>query len=246
VALVVNFNPADPVALGAFWAAYGFTNTSAQVFGPYSGKLGNRSDRIAIEKPQYPDVVGDPYSWVVLDEVIYGNQDPRPVIANGQGRSLARRSNPGSGLDPANWTAAEPTPGAVQSAVVDRDGDGMPDSWEGQHGLNSDDPADAALDSDLDGKTNLEEFLSGTDPRDPASVLQFSSVVDQGNSTRLSFTAVAGKSYTVQFRPFVDSGSWQRVKDVPADPATRQVTVDDDMNPGQTARFYRLITPALP
>ncbi len=30
-----------------------------KIFGPYSGKLGNRSDRVALEKPQYPDVPAD-------------------------------------------------------------------------------------------------------------------------------------------------------------------------------------------
>ncbi len=56
---------------------------------------------------------------------------------------------------------------ALQSgtAPVDTDNDGMPDEWEVQHGLNPKDPADAALDADRDGYSNLEEYLNGTDPR---------------------------------------------------------------------------------
>ena len=46
----------------------------------------------------------------------------------------------------------------------DTDGDGMPDAWEKLHGLNPNDPTDAAKDGDGDGYTNLEEFLNGTDP----------------------------------------------------------------------------------
>ena len=42
--------------------------------------------------------------------------------------------------------------------------DGLPDSWEVGHGLNSFDALDAALDNDSDGSTNLQEFQSGTDP----------------------------------------------------------------------------------
>ena len=34
----------------------------------------------------------------------------------------------------------------------------MPDSWEIENGLDPNDPSDAALDSDNDGLTNLEEF----------------------------------------------------------------------------------------
>jgi hypothetical protein len=48
---------------------------------------------------------------------------------------------------------------------VDSDHDGMPDEWETQHGLNPNDPADGAMDSDQDGYTNLEEYLNQTDPK---------------------------------------------------------------------------------
>lgn len=47
---------------------------------------------------------------------------------------------------------------------ADSDADGLPDGYEVTHGLNPLDAADAALDSDGDGATNLAEFLAGTDP----------------------------------------------------------------------------------
>ena len=46
----------------------------------------------------------------------------------------------------------------------DRDGDGMDDTWELEHGFEPNDPTDALLDSDGDGLTNLEEFRYKTDP----------------------------------------------------------------------------------
>ena len=42
----------------------------------------------------------------------------------------------------------------------DTDGDGMPNKWEETVGLNPDDSNDGTLDSDGDGYTNLEDYLS--------------------------------------------------------------------------------------
>jgi hypothetical protein len=55
----------------------------------------------------------------------------------------------------------------------DDDQDGMPDLWEIQYGLNPKDAADAGLDLDGDGTTNLEEYQNGTDPTQaPSSAFQ--------------------------------------------------------------------------
>jgi hypothetical protein len=50
-------------------------------------------------------------------------------------------------------------------STTDTDGDVMPGTWEQQHGLNPQFPADALLDSDQDCLTNLEDFFNWTDPR---------------------------------------------------------------------------------
>lgn len=46
----------------------------------------------------------------------------------------------------------------------DSDNDGIPDWWEDLYGLDKLNPADASLDPDLDGLTNLQEYLNGTHP----------------------------------------------------------------------------------
>ena len=47
---------------------------------------------------------------------------------------------------------------------ADSDGDGIPDGWELDHGLNADAAADGRADSDGDGIGNLMEFALGLDP----------------------------------------------------------------------------------
>jgi hypothetical protein len=47
---------------------------------------------------------------------------------------------------------------------TDSDHDGMPDLWEEKYGFNPADPSDNFTDADKDGYTNIEEFLSATNP----------------------------------------------------------------------------------
>ena len=47
---------------------------------------------------------------------------------------------------------------------TDSDGDGMPDLWEIEHGLNPQMAGDEKTDPDVDGATNLEEYKADTNP----------------------------------------------------------------------------------
>lgn len=54
------------------------------------------------------------------------------------------------------------------TAPVDTDNDGMPDTWETTNGLNPN-SADGNGDVDIDGYTNVEEYINGTSPGIPVS-----------------------------------------------------------------------------
>jgi hypothetical protein len=56
-------------------------------------------------------------------------------------------------------------PVALRATAPDADNDGMPDLWETEHGFNPGDPTDALEDADQDGRTNREEFLADTLPK---------------------------------------------------------------------------------
>lgn len=250
--VVVGFDPANTTALAAFRARYGLTNAAVPILGPYvdqSGnpaKLSNRSERVGLEKPQFPDLPGDAYSWVVMDEVTYGNQDPWPVSPNGVGDALHRRSPQPSGNDPANWTAAPPTLGRFEASVAtDSDGDGMPDDWELAHQLDPHSAADALADPDADGLTNLEEYLSGTHPRDPASRLAWHPAALSAGGLSLSFTATADRSYTIQYRDQATAGRWLRLIDIAASGEERLVNWTNSIDALSGGRYYRIVTPSV-
>lgn len=63
------------------------------------------------------------------------------------------------------------------TAIVDTDGDGLPDAWELVNGLNpfnadtdGDGISDSDEDTDLDGLNNWNEYRAGTDPNKPQTV----------------------------------------------------------------------------
>ncbi|MHA2295649.1 MAG: NosD domain-containing protein [Candidatus Hodarchaeales archaeon] len=55
--------------------------------------------------------------------------------------------------------------------INDLDGDGIPDFWESQYGLDFMNPADVTLDKDNDGLPNIWEFTNGFNASDPSDAL---------------------------------------------------------------------------
>lgn len=253
--LVVSFNPQTNMkALAAFRLTYGF-DANARTLGPYIGKLENCGEQIRLLKPNPPEMPPSPDAgfvpYVLVDRVEYSNTAPWPEGADGTGHSLQRRFSASYGDDPLNWQTPAPTPWQDNpgGVILDSDGDGLPDDWESAHGLNpyvgtGDDGASG--DPDGDGLTNLQEYLSGTHPRDAASFLKIDSICLDTTCILVRFTAVAGKSYTVLYRDAMASGPWSRLTDVPAQTGAAVVEIPDAGAGAAGARFYRLVTPQLP
>ncbi|MBI2926454.1 MAG: lamin tail domain-containing protein [Verrucomicrobia bacterium] len=234
-ALVVAMAPA------AFRLKYGLA-TTLQVFGPFVGSLDNAGESVELHKPDAPQTLPPneglvPY--ILVEKVRYDNRPPWPVLADGYGAALVRIDPAKYGNDPANWRAGD----VVEK---DTDRDGMPDSWELAYGFNLNVNTDAAQDSDGDGRSNLDEFISGTNPRDAQSYLRVEVAGVVGAAFTISFTAAAGRSYSVLYRDSLSEGSWERLADTPAQGAASVVQVADPTAVGKAGRFYRLITPALP
>lgn len=65
-------------------------------------------------------------------------------------------------------------------------------------------------------------------------------------SFRLTFTAVAGLTYTVQHRDSLTSGGWLKLTDVSAQATTQSILISDSGAANSPRRYYRVVTPAQP
>lgn len=240
-ALVVSFDPlTNPSALAAFQSRYG---TNSMLLGPYSGKLDNGGESVELYPPDPPQPSGD-VPYILVDKVVYGDRTPWPTNADGFGPSLQRINHALYGNEPTNWLAAAATPGPA--GPRDRDGDGMPDDWEVLYGFNTNNAADANQDFDMDGATNLEEYLAGTHPKNASGNLRLTVVSITGGTVTLRFTAVVGRTYSILYSDALDDGFWFKVRDVAAQGSTQEVTVTDPAAGGSGQRFYELVTPQAP
>ncbi len=142
----------------------------------------NVATRLARTPPKLVEV--DPKKECFLASerrVLCRNGDDSKTVAKACGRPIP------SGLEVC------PICGVKQVFVkveVDTDHDGIPNDWEKKHGMNPNDPADAAKDSDGDGFTNFEEYQAKTDPndaKDHPDYLDFLSVAGDLKETFLPF-----------------------------------------------------------
>ena len=114
--LVVRFDTSDAEMLEAFRSHYG-VKPWVDVVGSYDGSLSNQGDSLRLLRlvPEISESADEPvFLWE--DEVIFDDQAPWPVTADGFGFSLHREMIDQWGNAPTSWVASPTSPGIVAPA----------------------------------------------------------------------------------------------------------------------------------
>ena len=125
----------------------------------------------------------------------------------------------------------------IVSLTEDSNGDGLPDWWEELY-FEGPTEADPSADPDGDRFTNLQEYVAGTDPFDPQSVLRVEWLSTSEEGVRIGFRTASGRAYRVEYSD--DLQDWSPLaSDIQG--TGEVVEIIDSAASAVRSRFYRLV-----
>jgi hypothetical protein len=164
---------------------------------PYVSALSQ--SRLSVTWPELSGYPGVKYE-------VYVDQSPTPVVVDNNSALIVSLQPASSHTFTLDYLLADGTrsamsqPGTGKTWGEDNNYDGLPDDWEARYfGPDPSNWPSASADSDGDGATNLQEFLAGTDPTDPNSVLRVR-ITPTAQGPRLDWNTEPGIIYQVQSR----------------------------------------------
>lgn len=126
--------------------------------------------------------------------------------------------------------------------LIDSDQDGLPDSWEENFFKSLE--KDGNQDSDLDGLTDLQEYLIESDPANPHSGLRLKvQATPNSNQITLSWNSsysAAGPGFFIETKAAQSEENWTRI-DRPVTIIGKEAIVEESVPSGQAMRIYRLV-----
>jgi glycosidase len=131
---------------------------------------------------------------------------------------------------------------AAPGAILDSDGDGLPDYWEIANRLDPNNPDGengAWGDKDGDGIPNILEFLADFNPNDPSDGTLLQPIISRNGATwRLQFPVIPNRRY--QIESSANLSTWGDAGASFTVPTANPVYLWNDPSPTGAPRFYRV------
>ena len=140
----------------------------------------------------------------------------QPAISTNGGTIAFQSYAPGLATDTFDLNFVQDVFAVPQSPwpTTDSVGDGIPDAWRAQYfggnGTTTNAESCAACDADNNGMSNLQKYLTGTNPTNAASVFRLQITAQTlANSFLLNWPEVPGRSYQLQYKTNLTDAVWQ-------------------------------------